>query len=433
MNKKLIILTALMLATSYQGLVVLDASAGPGDFTTMWVINLPRATYFIGESVTFTVVAFASSDPSILLPDQMAKITIRNSSMAQVYEAWVTTNVNGSAPVTWESGLDAYAGNYTIILDDLSGKKVIAEFMLLYNEETFWQTKVDLLEREVESQYSYINYLFSVQKYQQKKLREIERKMTIFGGLAFVTVMCALYVGMHEVAMSRRTSTGIMSLPGKALDLIFRKNPIELEHEIIADARVPFEKRVPVYGHDHFCPVCDPDKKQPMTENMLRDHLWAVHDRLHLKTDSILAKWRARKAKSIAKAQKKANEPIEPAFATVEKYQEEWAEENIKQKFQARLNLIKNDLRKKKITQAEAKAKVAQLREDLKKANAAKATTEVLKQTTAPKPEVARKARTERLHLAIPKASDENPTKIPDSRTAIDELFDKLSNEKVNR
>jgi hypothetical protein len=448
MTKKLIVLSALMLMTTYQGFVVSDALAADGGFTTMWAIDLPRGTYFIGESVTFTVIAFASTDVTLMLPDQMAKITIRNESMAEVYDAWVTTNANGSAPVTWETGLEATTGNYTIILDDLKGTKVIGNFVLLYNEETFWQTRVDLIEKELQSQYNYINYLFSYNKFLEQRVRWIDQQFKLLWAMSFVTIMCGVYVAMHEFAMSGRSSSGIMSYPGKLLELLgFRKKPIvELDHEIIADAKVPPHKRVPIYGHTHFCPICDPEKLQPMTESMLRDHLWAKHDRLHLKKDSISAKWRARKHEKAVKVRMKAEEPPKPAFASVEKYQQEWTEEVTRERFQTRLNLVKMRLKKKLITSDQARTEISKIRADLE---SAKKKTLVFKETSAPKVESPRKVRTEKQLSGIPKKPiilDNNPLSIasyledhPDSeldrepkKTAIDELFEKLNHEKVN-
>jgi hypothetical protein len=422
----------------------------------MWAMDLPRVTYFIGESVTFTVVAFASTDPTLMLPDQMAKITIRNDSLAEVYEAWITTNVNGSAPVTWDSGLEAAAGNYTIILDDLKGEKVVEHFMLLFNEETYWQTRVDLIQKELDANYGYINYLFSYQKFLEKKVMAMERQLKIFGALTFITVICGIYVAMHEAAMSRRTSSGLMSYPGKFMELMgFRHKPIvELDHEIIADVQIPLAKRVPIYGHVHCCPICDPNKTQPMTEGMLRDHLWAQHDRLHLKKDSIGAKWRAKKKAAAIKVKEKANEPIKPAFASVEKYQEEWAEEKTKEHFQARLNLIKRQVKRKELTSEQAKAKIAQLKADLQTANE---TITPPREASAPKVELTRKARTERRLSGlsgISKKSAEEPcpeckalggTELSERGGArlekanamssidpLDDLISKLNHEKVN-
>jgi hypothetical protein len=425
MTKRLIVLSALLLMTAYQGYVVSDALAADGTFTTMWAIDLPRSTYFIGESVTFTVIAFASTDPTLMLPDQMAKITIRNETLAEVYEAWVTTNANGSAPVTWETGLEATTGNYTIILDDLKGAKVTENFVLLYNEETFWQTRVDMIERELRSQYNYINYLFSYNKFLENRVRWIDQQFKLLWAMSFVTIMCGVYVAMHEFAMTGRSSSGIMSYPGRLLELLgFRKKPIvELDHEIIADAKVPLHKRVPIYGHTHFCPICDLEMQQPMTEGMLRDHLWAKHDRLHLKKDSISAKWRARKREKTAKAKEKANESPRLAFASVEQYQQEWTEEKTKEQFQARLDHVKRRLKKKIISSEQARIEISKIRADLE----ATKKKPILKQTTAPKPEVARKVRTEKILTGIPKAPEKIPAEIPDSKTAIDELFDRLN------
>jgi hypothetical protein len=361
-----------------------------------------------------------------MLPDQMAKITIRNDSLAEVYEAWITTNVNGSAPVTWDSGLEAVAGNYTIILDDLKGEKVVEHFMLLFNEETYWQVKVGLIEKELQSQYQYINFLYSFQKYQERKIKEMERRMTIFGALTFVTVMCAIYVGMHELSGAKRSTSGLMVYPGKAVELLFRSRPIvELDHEILEDVQVPKEKRVPIYGHDHFCPICDPDKTHKLTENQLRDHLWAKHDRLHLKKESFRAKWRARKAKSELASKKKESESPKLSLLSAEKAKEEWKEENIKEHFEGRLKLIKKQLKKGEITPEQAKVEIAQLKEDLQKVN--------LKmpeppKTTSAKPELQRKVRMEK-QLSAPVKT---PAGVPCSKTAIDELFDSLKNEKVN-
>ena len=431
MTKRLIVLSALMLLTAYQGLVVSDALAADGEFTTMWAIELPRNTYFIGESVTFTVVAFASIDPTLLLPDQMAKVTIRNGSLVEVFEAWVTTNTNGSAPVTWDSGLEAAPGNYTVILDDLKGGKVVAKFDLLYNEETYWQTRVDLLERELQSQYDHLNYLFSYNKFLEKRVRWLDQQFKLLWAMSFVTIMCGVYVAMHEFAMSGRSSSGIMSYPGKLLELLgFRRKPIvELDHEIIADLRVPPEKRVPIYGHTHFCPICDETKLHSMTENQLRDHLWAKHDRLHLKKDSIMAKWRARKKENAAKAKEKAKEAPGPAFASVEKYQQEWTEEKLRAQFQARLDHVKRQRKKKDISDEQATTEISKIRADLE---ASKKKKLVYKVSSAPKPEPLRKVRMEKHISGIPKVPEKTPIEIPVHKTAIDELFERLNHEKVN-
>jgi cell division protein FtsL len=57
---------------------------------------------------------------------------------------------------------------------------------------------------------------------------------------------------------------------------------------------------------------------------------------------------------------------------------------------------------------------------------------QVLKQKTARKPPVMRKVRMEKHVSGIPEARIENRPNMNRQRTAIDDLFDKLSNEKVN-
>ena len=463
MNKKLIILTALMLVTSYQGLVVLDASAGPGDFTTMWVINLPRATYFIGESVTFTVVAFASSDPSILLPDQMAKITIRNSSMAQVYEAWVTTNVNGSAPVTWESGLDAYAGNYTIILDDLSGKKVIAEFMLLYNEETFWQTKVDLLEREIQSQYSYLNYIFSFQKYQERRLNRAIKQLEITMFAMFMVLFLALWTWFPELAKRARSGKGIYDQIGRGLAAagITSEPRIYLDHEEVSQVSVPPDKAAPRFNVEFYCEICDPQHQNKMILQQYEDHVF-MHDK-HFLRGSFWRAWRREKAR---KSEKKSDEPEklpEPTYAPVIEYKEHWNHSKKKKTLMLRAKALKKLHANKKIDSKTLRIQLdkvwAEL-EELKKSSPKKPEG-VLKVSNAPKPQKTRTLQTRTLISGIPEKpieSDSEPctecealggtelsekgrtrlekavqnTDRPIPRTKIDELFDELSREKVN-
>jgi hypothetical protein len=432
MKKRIVILTVLLALTAFQGLAVESALGDSGTFTTMWVIDLPRQTYFIGETVTFTVTAFASTDPSLLLPDQMAKITIRNASLIEVYSTWITTNSNGSAPIAWETGLNATAENYTIILDDLKTTKVTATFNLLFNEETYWQTRVDQLQKDLQTDRNYLNYLFAMQKYQQGRLNEIDRLVKIFGVLAFVTVMCAIYVGMHELAGSKRSSSGLMVYPSKAVELLFRTRPaVELDHEILEDVHTPREKRVPIYGHDQFCPICDPDKRHKLTENQLKDHLWAKHDRLHLKKESIRAKWRARRAERELAARKKDKEAPKLTLVSTEKAKEEWSEDIAKRQFEARLKDLKSAIKKGELTPEEKKAEIAQLKADLDKANGKMPEPQ---KTTSAKPELQRKVRGERqLSSPIfptPSPSILKPIKMTQSKTKIDELYDQLSNKK---
>jgi hypothetical protein len=437
MRKRLVVMSVLILLTACQGYIVSDALAIPGEFETMWAMDLPRVTYFIGESVTFTVVAFASTDPTLMLPDQMAKITIRNDSLAEVYEAWITTNVNGSAPVTWDSGLEAVAGNYTIILDDLKGEKVVEHFMLLFNEETYWQVKVGLIEKELQSQYQYINFLYSFQKYQERKIKEMERRMTIFGALTFVTVMCAIYVGMHELSGAKRSTSGILSYGNAFKEVLgFRSRPIvELDHEEIASLHIPANKLPPIYGRTFYCQFCDKKQEHPMSGSELEAHGWAVHDRLHLKKDSIMAKLKEGKKQRIAKAQEKHKEPGEPVFASVEKYQQEWGEQTAKEHFQARLDQIKTLRKTGKLSDEKYQKMKNDLVADLdrykQRTRTASPKPEVLKQTTSPKAEKSRKLREDLSISGILEKPVVRPAETSASKV-IDELYERLNHEKVN-
>jgi hypothetical protein len=447
MNKKLIVLTALMLATSAQGMIALDASAIPGEFETMWAMDLPRVTYFIGESVTFTVVAFASTDPTLMLPDQMAKITIRNDSLAEVYEAWITTNVNGSAPVTWETGLEASAGNYTIILDDLKGEKVVEHFVLLFNEETYWQVKVGLIERELESQYQYINYLFSFQNYQQKRINELYRIVMMSFVALFMTLFIALWTWFPELAKRARGGKGVYDQLGKGLAAmgITSEPRIYLDHEEVSQISVPADKAAPRFNAENYCEVCDKAHEKPLTLVALEDHA-EIHDRSYLRRPF----WRARRRERVRENEANAHIPEkkpEPTYGTVKEYSDDWEYKQKVKELKTRVKGLKKLYDKKKISEAVLKTEMKKVREEVDRLNKipskeTETKTEppknIPKPASAPKTELQRKVRMER-QLSSPKnASAGIPEKIipkvipPIQRTKIDELFDELSNEKVN-
>jgi len=469
MTKRLIVLSALMLLTAYQGLVVSDALAADGGFTTMWAIDLPRTTYFIGESVTFTVVAFASIDPTLLLPDQMAKVTIRNGSLVEVFEAWVTTNANGSAPVTWDTGLEAAPGNYTVILDDLKGGKVVAKFDLLYNEETFWQTRVDLLERELQSQYDYINYLFAVQKYQERRMDELGRMALMGFATMFATLFIALWTWFPELAKRARAGKGIYEQLGKGLAAmgITSEPRIYLDHEEVSQISVPADKAAPRFNVENYCEVCDKAHEKPLTLVAMEDHL-AIHDRYYLRRPF----WRAKRRQRIREKEAKAHEPEkkpELAYGTVKECSDDWEYRQKVGSLKIRVNGLKKLYDKKRINTATFKAEMKKVRAEVERLKEfsskepekseerkSEPTTQVLKVPSLRKTESPRKVRTERILTGILKAPEKIPAKVvvldnnplsiascledhPDSelnqapkKTAIDELFERLNHEKVN-
>jgi len=430
MNKKLVVLSALVLMTSCQAYVVFDATAlGSDGYTVMWAIELPREVYFIGETVSFTVVAFVSSDPDILLPDQMAKITIRNGTLFEVYSAWITTNANGSAPVTWETGLDAATGNYTIILEDLADTKVVANFVVLYNEETYWQTRVDLLERDLQTQYEYLNYLFAHENYLQRQLQRNTRILHVLSICLFAVLFLALWTWFPELAKRARAGKGVYDQLGRGLAAmgITSEPVLYLQHEEVSQLSVPPDKAAPRFNVEFYCEICDPQHGNKMTLQQYEDHVF-MHDK-HYARPKFWKAWRRERARDAAK---KADEPEklpEPAYASIEEYKKEWTEEKARENLQARLDLIKMQHKKKLITDAQAKAKVAQVRADLEAVNAK---TQVLKQTPSAKVPIQRKVREKEALSGILKAPQKIPTPIPSSKSALDELFDKLNHEKVN-
>jgi hypothetical protein len=259
----------------------------------------------------------------------------------------------------------------------------------------------------------------------------MQRRVTIYGVLAFVTVMCAIYVGMHELASSKRSKSGLMTYPGKAVELVFRSKPIvELDHEILEDVHTPKEKRVPIYGHDRFCPICDPNKANGMTENQLSDHLWARHDKLHLKKDSIRAKWRAKRTDRELNVKKKEKEGPKLTLVSEEKAKAEWKEKVTKESAQARLDLIKKQTKTGEMTKEQAAINLAQLKADLQKNNG---NARYPTNPTSEKPELQRKVREIRpLSKPISQAppASTTPIKIAQPKTNIDDLFDQLSKEK---
>ena len=370
---------------------------------------------------------YKRQDPTLLIPGELAQVTIRNESLQEMYSAWITTGSNGSSTINWDIPITADPGNYTVILTDTHGFTSHQSIEILYNEETYWKTRVDLLQRELAKQYQYLNLLFSYNKWLTGQVNFMRKNFTLMWIITFLAMLSGLYNFMSVSSRNKKNVKGIMGLPGMVMEgLGFRSRPIvELDHEIIQDMRVPDDKKIPIYGHNYFCPICDLEKRHAMSESQYREHLMVVHDTLHLKKDSIMVKWRARKKRTFIKAKEKANKPPKPAYASVEKYQEEWADEKTKESFQARLKFIKRQLKRKKITRTEAESKIAELRADVEKSRPTKPSP---KETPSPMPQSQRKARMER-QLSQP---TKPPAGISNSKTAIDELFERLNHEKVN-
>lgn len=429
MKKSIVVLVGL----SVLSLMLLPGvSSLPTEFEVVWNIVLPRETYFIGETVTFTVTAFASTDPTLKLPAEMASVTIRNQSMVEVYQGWITTNANGSAPVQYDIELTSDAGNYTIILDPLNGDNVVEEFGVLYNEETYWKERVNQLEDEINKQYEYINYLFQYNNYLTKRVKWVTDNFTIMWLMVFFCILIGMYCGMSLAVNQPASAKGILAAPGRLLKLlgISSESPLYLQHEEVAQVNVPTEKMPPISGHDYVCEICLkkglPTKK--MTRKEFNDHLWA-HDRVALKRDSVMAHLRAWLKRRDENANKPEPEPT-PTHGTTEEY----AEGELKMDKVAGLKTKVKSLRKlqKKglISEENLMIELKKLRQEKEKLSPSKMP-DTRQTAPSPKPELTRKVGVERANSGPKIPPLEVPQKNAPPRSPIDELYDKLNDEKV--
>ena len=426
-------------------LVVLSAVFVPvatvgDDFETMWVMQIPRSTYFVGETVTFTVTAFASTDPTLKIPSEMALVTVRNQSLVEAYSAWIVTDNNGSATVSWDIGLTAEPGNYTIILKPLRGTTVTETISVLYNEETYWKERVKQLEDGLNKQYEYINYLFNYNYWLNRQVKWVKETQTIQWLMVFMCLIVGLYCGMFLAANQPSTARGVLAAPGKLMRLlgIASPNPLYLQHEEVLQLETPKEKIPPIYGHDYVCKVCE-KKGLPvtkMTKAQFEEHMW-YHDRLALKRDSLRAKLRGWMEAREKQKNASGKEP-EPAFGTVEEYAEAERRAEAVAQLKERLERLRKLRKKGLISDDVLKRQLAEIRAE--KDKLAKKMPEPKKdapQTATPaKPETQRKVRVERRLstpvIGLPHTPDKVPAHTPKmERTQIDELYEKLSNEKV--
>jgi len=432
-----LVLVGLVCSTGLAGFASQEARA---DFSVMWAVDLPRQTYFIGETVTFTVTAFASTDPSLMIPGELAQITIRNESLEEMYSAWITTDSNGSAPISWDVPLTAEAGNYTIILSDTHGFTSHYSLEILYNEETFWKTRVDLLEKEIQKQYQYINYLFSYNKWLTGQVNFMRKNFVLMWVIAFLAMLAGLYNFMYVSSKSKRSTTsGIMSIPSKAFTLlgIGGEPSIYLQHEEVAQQTTPPDKMVPIYGRDFYCQVCAHKglPKVLMTEKQLEEHIITEHDKSPRKFrwKYRFARAEARQKKTVEKEKRKTEKKPMPIFGTPEEVAKYETTEEKRNELLRLLKTAKALHKKGKLSDEKFHACIVKAKaglEELKKQTETTPPKPVHKVSdipSAPKTESPRKVRME-------KQVSSNSQRIPatsHSKTAIDELYDRLNNEKV--
>lgn len=420
------------------------------DFEILWAIELPRDVYFIGETVTFTVTAFTSGEPTIFMPGEMALVTIRNSSYAECYGGWITTNQNGSAPISWDIPLESQADNYTIIVQPIVGMSYIKNFVALFDQDTYWMKRVEFLEDELNRQYEYLNYLFGTNKFLMRQVDILRDRVAIMGVVMFVTIMATLVVVIPEWAR-RSTNYNPKSVSSRLAKLMgFSSTPKVLlsdQHDELAQLKTPEGKRPPRYGLDYTCPFCDPDKKEPMTKGQYEEHIMSHYRPIW----NLTARRRNRVYKELIDDHYKIPEARPPHERLIEA--EKKADAIVDS-----IELSRKELRaiaaEKKKLEAEALAEKKRIEKERRQsAKAMKQTKTVKKKKDKPvvkdslpsKPEVQRKVRRVKHQSGIPEMALVPPVKptpkpLPirrvresSNRSAIDDLFDQLSNEKVNR
>ena len=412
------------------------------DFSVIWVVNMPREIYFIGETMTVEIYAYASTDPTLFVPGEMALVTIRNESLQESYSSWFTTNTNGTILVQWDIPLEMDTGNYTFVLAPIMAENIVIPFLVLYDENTYWQKRVENLEDELKLQYEYLNYLYSSNNYLNKQVKILKDQVFIAGIIMFVTLMATMWVVIPEWARRANQSEKRENMSSKLAKLMgFSSTPKVLlteHHEELAQLKTPENKKPPRYGMIHHCSICDPEGKELLTRKAYIEHL-----EFHTRHVVSLAKWRRERifkalisdhyklpvddlaVEKTVRLDKKKSDLVDSVELAKKELKAMIHEDSRTQKQRDRLR-----------KQYDKKAKKKRAKEEKQLAKQAKKSIEkvepVLKQTTSRKPQVARKLRTEKPISGIPEAVPAKKHAVDAQRTPIDDLFEKLSSEKVN-
>jgi len=404
------------------------------DFSVMWLVDMPRDIYFIGETITVTLTAYSSQDSTLLVPSEMCLVTIRNESLAEAYSAWFTTDFNGTALVTWDIPLNADVGNYSFVLSPLSGDNIICPFFVLYDENTYWQKRVELLEDELRQQYEYLNYLYANSNYQGRQIDILKDRVMIAGCVMFVTILVSMAVAFPEWARQANAANLKKGVGSKLAKLMgFSNTPQVLLtdfHVELAQLKTPSDKRPLRYGLVHHCSMCDPDNLEPMTKRDYDEHIKSHYKNLW----SLRSRRRNNIYKSIIKDHYKLPniEPEHEKIIRAEKRRYELIDsvESSKKELKAieaeRKQTIVRDKELKKKFKTEKKA-------SKKKRTLFRKNEPVLKVSTSSKPVSQQKVREKKPLSARIKSVDDARTVHDASWTQIDDLYEKLSkDERVN-
>jgi hypothetical protein len=411
------------------------------EFSIVWGVNMPRNIYFIGETMTVEIIATASTDPNLFVPGEMALVTIRNESLQECYAAWLTTNDNGTIIAQWDIPLEMDTGNYTFVLAPIMSDNIIIPFLVLYDENTYWQKRVENLEEELKLQYEYLNYLYSSNNYLNKQVAILKDQVFIAGIIMFVTLMATMWVVIPEWARRANQSESKENMSSKLAKLMgFSSTPKVLlteHHEELAQLKTPIGMKPPRYGMVHHCSICDPESKELMTRKAYIEHL-----EFHTRHVISLVKWRRERVyRAIISDHYKI--PVDDLriekTARLDKRKSDLIDSVELAKIE--LKAINEDSRtqkdRDKLKKHQGKAaEKKRAKEEKRLAKLAKKSVEkaepVLKQTVSRKTVNTRTIRREKPISGIPEALPEKKLKVDAPRTPIDDLFEKLSSEKVN-
>ena len=450
--------------------VMLAVPTQADEFDVLWAIDLPREVYFIGESVVFGVKAFTSDVEGIFLPGEMALVTIRNGSSTEMFSGWITTNINGTNSISWDIPLESHPDNYTITLDPIVGPAIggaiTASFITAFDQDTYWQKRVEFLEDELTTQYEYLNYLFGSNKYLLNQVSVLKDQVAIAGAVMTITILATLWVVIPEWA--RRSSEPTKkSLSGRLAGLLGLSNTPKVllteQHEELAQIKTKEGRRPPRCGLDYVCKLCDPDKKLPMTKNQYDEHL-----NMHYKRNWSIRAWRRNQLykdlidehyqlpevrpphEKILEADRRKDELVESVELS-RKELKAIAAEKAKYEDDTKLERERLSTLKKEAKRAAKPPKKDKPEKPPKKYKPEKPPKEkrgkrkkdkdevptrkrLLKRNRPPKPEPQRKVRRIKQHSGIPKDEPVKPVRTilrTQSRTQVDELLDKLLKEKV--
>lgn len=429
MKKAIAILALVMLIIT----VPMSADADGEEFEALWLVDMPREVYFIGETMTVTLLAYASTDTTLFLPGEMCLVTIRNQSLAETFSAWLTTNSNGTILVTWDIPLSSDVGNYTLTVAPIMGDNIIKPFIVLYDENTYWQKRVENLEDELNLQYEYLNYLYGTTNYLKRQVQIMKDRMFISGAVMLITILACMWVVLPEWA-KRANAPGMKQTVSSTLAKLmgFTNTPKVLltdQHEELAQLKTPFDRRPPRYGLTEYCSLCDPDKKEPMTKWAYEQHITS-----HYRRTTNLRAWRRNRVykqlirdhyelpekitdhEKIIRADNRRDELIESV---------ELSKKELKAIESERENLLEKAKQERRESKAEKKAK----KQEKKLALNPKRKVRVHKPAPIQKAVSTRKVREVKRISGIPAPRMEP---VPKRTTAIDDLFEKLSSEKVN-